>query len=106
MDGGDEDMDMDDEEGLSERGDKGEADLLHIESVQVCNSDSDVDLSKMYDADVENLDGELHGMLLDTLHERGIDETFVNDLISVSTAVENQHYINFLKALQGFANER
>jgi len=97
------DMDMDDE---SHDEDGKDTELLRIESVQVYNSESDVDQSKIYEAEVENMDGELYSMLLDTLLERGIDGAFVNELIGLSTNVEHQHYLAFLRLLKNFANER
>jgi len=80
-------------------------DLLRFDSVQVFNPDK-IDKDKVYAAEAENMDGELYSLLMNTLLERGITGTFVNDLIDLSTAVEHKHYVNFLKSLGGFVKER
>lgn len=80
-------------------------DLLRFDSVQVFNP-VEVDKEKAYSAESENMDGELYSMLLNTLLERGIDGTFVNDLIDLSTAMEHRHYVTFLKSLGKFVKEK
>lgn len=80
-------------------------DLLRFDSVQIFNPDK-IDKDKVYAAESENMDGELYSLLMNTLLERGITGTFVNDLIDLSTAVEHNHYVIFLKSLGNFVKER
>ena len=44
----------------------------------------------------------LYDHLMDFLADRGIDNTFADELTELSTAVEHQEYIKFLEDLQGF----
>lgn len=44
----------------------------------------------------------LYDHLMDFLADRGIDNTFADELMELSTAVEHQEYIKFLEDLQGF----
>lgn len=44
----------------------------------------------------------LYDHLMDFLADRGVDNTFADELIELSTAVEHQEYIKFLEDLEGF----
>lgn len=44
----------------------------------------------------------LYDHLMDFLADRGIDNTFADELSELSTAIEHQEYIKFLESLQGF----
>uniref|UniRef100_A0AAX7SNY0 Complement component 1 Q subcomponent-binding protein, mitochondrial n=1 Tax=Astatotilapia calliptera TaxID=8154 RepID=A0AAX7SNY0_ASTCA len=44
----------------------------------------------------------LYDHLMDFLADRGVDNTFVDELTELSTAIEHQEYIKFLEDLQGF----
>lgn len=44
----------------------------------------------------------LYDHLMDFLADRGVDNTFADELMELSTAVEHQEYIKFLEELQGF----
>lgn len=44
----------------------------------------------------------LYDHLMDFLADRGVDNTFAEELMELSTAVEHQEYIKFLEELQGF----
>jgi len=44
----------------------------------------------------------LYDHLMDFLADRGIDNTFADELMELSTAAEHQEYIKFLEDLQGF----
>ena len=79
-------------------------DLLRFDTVQIYNS-GNLDKSKAYEVESESMDGELYSMLINTLLERGINGTFVNDLIDLSTSVEHRHYLNFLKSLGDYMKE-
>ncbi|KAI0208691.1 hypothetical protein LSAT2_006614 [Lamellibrachia satsuma] len=47
------------------------------------------------------MDGEnLYDMLLNLMEERGVDGTFVDELVEFSTAYEHKKYISFLKTLK------
>lgn len=39
---------------------------------------------------------------MDFLADRGVDNTFADELIELSTALEHQEYIKFLEDLNGF----
>lgn len=80
-------------------------DIFQIVSVQAYNSNSGFDVTKIYEAEAENMDADLHDMLLDTLRERGLDQEFVDGLIDLSTAIEHRMYLDHLKSLRDFAKE-
>lgn len=44
----------------------------------------------------------LYDHLMDFLADRGVDNTFADELMELSTAVEHQEYIKFLEDLQSF----
>lgn len=44
----------------------------------------------------------LYDHLMDFLADRGVDNTFADELMELSTAIEHQEYIKFLENLQGF----
>lgn len=44
----------------------------------------------------------LYDHLMDFLADRGIDNTFADELVELSTALEHQEYIKFLEDLNGF----
>lgn len=44
----------------------------------------------------------LYDHLMDFLADRGVDNTFADELIELSTAVEHQEYIKFLEDLESF----
>ena len=44
----------------------------------------------------------LYDHLMDFLADRGVDNTFADELMELSTAIEHQEYIKFLEDLQGF----
>lgn len=44
----------------------------------------------------------LYDHLMDFLADRGVDNTFADELTELSTAFEHQEYIKFLEDLQGF----
>jgi len=79
--------------------------LLSITLVQVYLSDHFDSLSTIYEADTEGVDGDLYSMLLNTLLERGIDGDLVNRLIGLSTTVDTEQHLGFLKNLRQFAVE-
>ncbi|XP_070699608.1 complement component 1 Q subcomponent-binding protein, mitochondrial [Pempheris klunzingeri] len=55
-----------------------------------------------YTLNTDSLDWALYDHLMDFLADRGVDNTFADELVELSTAVEHQEYIKFLEDLQGF----
>lgn len=55
-----------------------------------------------YTLNTDSLDWALYDHLMDFLADRGVDNTFADELIELSTAVEHQEYIKFLEDLDGF----
>ncbi|MEQ2307913.1 Complement component 1 Q subcomponent-binding protein, mitochondrial [Ameca splendens] len=57
-----------------------------------------------YTLNTDSLDWALYDHMMDFLADRGIDNTFADELMELSTAIEHQEYIKFLEDLQGFVN--
>lgn len=55
-----------------------------------------------YTLNTDSLDWALYDHLMDFLADRGVDNTFADELMELSTAMEHQEYIKFLEDLQGF----
>lgn len=55
-----------------------------------------------YTLNTDSLDWALYDHLMDFLADRGIDNTFADELMELSTAIEHQEYIKFLENLQNF----
>ncbi|KAM8741545.1 complement component 1 Q subcomponent-binding protein, mitochondrial [Acanthopagrus schlegelii] len=55
-----------------------------------------------YTLNTDSLDWALYDHLMDFLADRGVDNTFADELMELSTTVEHQEYIKFLENLQGF----
>ncbi|KAF6738511.1 Complement component 1 Q subcomponent-binding protein, mitochondrial [Oryzias melastigma] len=55
-----------------------------------------------YTLNTDSLDWALYDHLMDFLADRGVDNTFTDELMELSTAIEHQEYIKFLEDLQGF----
>ncbi|XP_041864355.1 complement component 1 Q subcomponent-binding protein, mitochondrial [Melanotaenia boesemani] len=55
-----------------------------------------------YTLNTDSLDWALYDHLMDFLADRGVDNTFADELMELSTAIEHQEYIRFLEDLQGF----
>lgn len=55
-----------------------------------------------YTLNTGSLDWALYDHLMDFLADRGVDNTFADELMELSTAIEHQEYIKFLEDLQGF----
>ncbi|XP_026988688.1 complement component 1 Q subcomponent-binding protein, mitochondrial [Tachysurus fulvidraco] len=55
-----------------------------------------------YTLNTDSLDWALYDHLVDFLADRGIDNTFADELVELSTALEHQEYIKFLEDLNGF----
>lgn len=55
-----------------------------------------------YTLNTDSLDWALYDHLMDFLADRGVDNTFADELMELSTAAEHQEYIKFLEDLQSF----
>nr|XP_005988633.1 PREDICTED: complement component 1 Q subcomponent-binding protein, mitochondrial isoform X1 [Latimeria chalumnae] len=55
-----------------------------------------------YTLGTDSLDWALYDHLMDFLADRGVDNTFADELVELSTALEHQEYIKFLEDLKGF----
>lgn len=47
----------------------------------------------------------LYDMLMDMLDERGIDDTFINNMVDFATAYEHNQYVEFLEKLRTVVKE-
>ncbi|XP_015224719.1 complement component 1 Q subcomponent-binding protein, mitochondrial [Cyprinodon tularosa] len=57
-----------------------------------------------YTLNTDSLDWALYDHMMDFLADRGVDNTFADELMELSTAMEHQEYIKFLEELQSFVN--
>ncbi|XP_012678268.1 complement component 1 Q subcomponent-binding protein, mitochondrial isoform X2 [Clupea harengus] len=55
-----------------------------------------------YTLNTDSLDWALYDHLMDFLADRGVDNTFADELTELSTALEHKEYITFLEELDGF----
>ncbi|XP_058633090.1 complement component 1 Q subcomponent-binding protein, mitochondrial isoform X2 [Onychostoma macrolepis] len=55
-----------------------------------------------YTLNTDSLDWALYDHLMDFLADRGVDNTFADELMELSTALEHQEYIKFLEDLSTF----
>jgi len=75
-------------------------DLFRFDNVSVYNAEDGK--KNIYEAETQNMDVNLYSMLMTILMERGVNGSFVNNLLDLSTTVEHRHYVNFLKDLKSF----
>ncbi|XP_007451647.1 PREDICTED: complement component 1 Q subcomponent-binding protein, mitochondrial [Lipotes vexillifer] len=59
-----------------------------------------------YTLSTDSLDWGLYDHLMDFLADRGVDNTFADELVELSTALEHQEYITFLEDLKGFVKSQ
>lgn len=79
-----------------------ESDIFAIREVSF-QPEGDIDWKETsYTLNTDSLDWALYDHLMDFLADRGVDNTFADELMELSTAVEHQEYIKFLEDLQGF----
>ncbi|XP_068456662.1 complement component 1 Q subcomponent-binding protein, mitochondrial [Clinocottus analis] len=79
-----------------------ESDIFAIREVSF-QPEGDTDWKETsYTLNTDSLDWALYDHLMDFLADRGIDNTFADELMELSTAAEHQEYIKFLEDLQGF----
>lgn len=48
----------------------------------------------------------MYEMLMDMLHDRGIDDKFIQNLIDYSTNYEQSRYVSMLTDLKSFVEEK
>lgn len=79
-----------------------ESDIFAIREVSF-QPEGDADWKETsYTLNTDSLDWALYDHLMDFLADRGIDNTFADELVELSTAIEHQEYIKFLEGLQNF----
>ncbi|XP_013890013.1 complement component 1 Q subcomponent-binding protein, mitochondrial [Austrofundulus limnaeus] len=82
--------------------DEEESDIFSIREVSF-QPEGDIDWKEgSYTLNTDSLDWTLYDHLMDFLADRGIDNTFADELCELSTAIEHQEYIKFLENLHGF----
>ncbi|KAK1882243.1 Complement component 1 Q subcomponent-binding protein mitochondrial [Dissostichus eleginoides] len=79
-----------------------ESDIFAIREVSF-QPEGDTDWKEnSYTLNTDALDWALYDHLMDFLADRGVDNTFADELMELSTAAEHQEYIKFLENLHGF----
>uniref|UniRef100_A0AAV2JDQ8 Complement component 1 Q subcomponent-binding protein, mitochondrial n=1 Tax=Knipowitschia caucasica TaxID=637954 RepID=A0AAV2JDQ8_KNICA len=79
-----------------------ESDIFAIREVSF-QQEGDTDWKETsYTLNTDSLDWALYDHLMDFLADRGVDNTFADELMELSTAIEHQEYIKFLEELQNF----
>lgn len=79
-----------------------EGDIFAIREVSF-QPEGDTDWKETsYTLNTDSLDWALYDHLMDFLADRGVDNTFADELMELSTSAEHQEYIKFLEDLQGF----
>lgn len=79
-----------------------ESDIFAIREVSF-QTDGDTDWKETsYTLSTDSLDWALYDHLMDFLADRGVDNTFADELMELSTAIEHQEYIKFLEDLGSF----
>ncbi|XP_068121437.1 complement component 1 Q subcomponent-binding protein, mitochondrial [Hyperolius riggenbachi] len=84
------------------RGEEEESDIFTIREVSF-QPTGDTDWKEnSYTLGTDSLDWALYDHLMDFLADRGIDNTFADELVELSTGLEHQEYIRFLENLKSF----
>lgn len=78
-------------------------DLYEIDSVAIYENKQ---LESSYSVLSSSMEGTMYDMLMDLLHDRGITSEFANVLVDYSTGYEQRQYVNFLKDLKSFVDEK
>lgn len=79
-----------------------ESDIFAIREVSFQPEGDDDWKETSYTLNTDSLDWALYDHLMDFLADRGVDNTFVDELMELSTALEHQEYIKFLEDLSTF----
>lgn len=90
------------DEYMMEEGEDDVSDRFEIVNVTIHNGKLE---ETTYVCEAENMDAEMYDGLLDVLEERGIDSSFVDNLVEFSTKYEKKEYVDFLTSMKKFADE-
>uniref|UniRef100_A0A8D2BCU0 Complement component 1 Q subcomponent-binding protein, mitochondrial n=1 Tax=Sciurus vulgaris TaxID=55149 RepID=A0A8D2BCU0_SCIVU len=83
-----------------------ESDIFSIEEVSFQATGDSEWKDTNYTLNTDSLDWALYDHLMDFLVDRGVDNTFADELVELSTALEHQEYIAFLEDLQSFVKSQ
>ncbi|XP_008571683.1 PREDICTED: complement component 1 Q subcomponent-binding protein, mitochondrial [Galeopterus variegatus] len=83
-----------------------ESDIFSIKEVSFQSTDESEWKDTNYTLNTDSLDWALYDHLMDFLADRGVDNTFADELVELSTALEHQEYITFLEDLKGFVKSQ
>ncbi|CAM4650760.1 unnamed protein product [Lepidochelys olivacea] len=83
-------------------GEEEESDIFSIREVSFQPTGESDWKDTNYTLSTDSLDWALYDHLMDFLADRGVDNTFADELIELSTALEHQEYIRFLEDLKSF----
>ncbi|XP_070591278.1 complement component 1 Q subcomponent-binding protein, mitochondrial [Erythrolamprus reginae] len=81
---------------------EGESDIFSIQEVSFQSSGDSEWQENSYTLNTDSLDWALYDHLMDFLADRGVDNTFAEELVNLSTALEHKEYIRFLEDLKHF----
>ncbi|XP_038669566.1 complement component 1 Q subcomponent-binding protein, mitochondrial isoform X2 [Scyliorhinus canicula] len=84
------------------RDDEDDSDIFAIREVSFQPTAEEDWKDTSFTLNTDSLDWALYDHLMDFLADRGIDNTFADELVELSTAVEHQEYIKFLENLSSF----
>ncbi|XP_063002649.1 complement component 1 Q subcomponent-binding protein, mitochondrial [Elgaria multicarinata webbii] len=83
-------------------GEEEESDIFSIREVSFQPTGDAEWRENSYTLNTDSLDWALYDHLMDFLADRGVDNTFADELVDLSTALEHQEYIRFLEDLKLF----
>lgn len=83
-----------------------ESDIFSIREVSFQASGESEWKDTNYTLNTDSLDWALYDHLMDFLADRGVDNTFADELVELSTALEHQEYITFLEDLKSFVKSQ
>ncbi|KAF6092577.1 complement C1q binding protein [Phyllostomus discolor] len=85
---------------------EGESDIFSIREVSFQSTGESEWKDTNYTLNTDSLDWALYDHLMDFLADRGVDNTFADELVELSTALEHQEYITFLEDLKSFVKSQ
>ncbi|XP_040856837.1 complement component 1 Q subcomponent-binding protein, mitochondrial [Ochotona curzoniae] len=83
-----------------------ESDIFSIREVSFQTTGESEWKDTNYTLNTDSLDWALYDHLMDFLADRGVDNTFADELVELSTALEHQEYITFLEDLKSFVKSQ
>ncbi|KAM9208766.1 complement component 1 Q subcomponent-binding protein, mitochondrial [Dugong dugon] len=83
-----------------------ESDIFSIREVSFQSTDKSDWTDTEYTLNTDSLDWALYDHLMDFLADRGVDNTFADELVELSTALEHREYITFLEDLRSFVKSQ